>query len=143
MTASDPEDILQSLPDKALGDLAAFLSELSARGSSPHTMRAYRNDLVQMIGFLLTEMPHFDPAEVTTLHLRKFLAYLREQGVSRRTVARKIAAMRSRYSSPASFLAPLVPLNLAGFATASLSLSVSRRVNRFGMTSPAVRLSQT
>ena len=95
MIASNSDDILQSLPDKALGDLAAFLSDLSARGSSPHTMRAYRNDLVQMIGFLLTEMPHFDPAEVTTLHLRKFLAYLREQGVSRRTVARKIAAMRS------------------------------------------------
>ena len=85
----------EDVPDGCLSLLDGFLTELVARGASPHTVRAYRHDLVQFIGWTLAQTQHFEPEQVTMVLLRKFLGFLRETGVSRRTVARKIASMRS------------------------------------------------
>ncbi len=90
---------LGEIPDSSLTDLSAFLSELVARGASEHTVRAYQSDLVQLIAWTLTEMDRFDAAKVDTTLLRKYLAYLRETGATKRTVARKIAATRSFFES--------------------------------------------
>ena len=92
------ETILADIPEGNLSQLGTYLTELAARGSSDHTVRAYQNDLVQLIGWLLTQMEQFDPAAVTTIMLRRYLAYLRETGVSRRTVVRKVASMRSFFA---------------------------------------------
>ena len=92
------DTILADIPDGSLSHLTTYLTELAAKGSSDHTVRAYQSDLVQLIGWLLTQMEHFDPAAVTTVMLRRYLAYLRETGVSRRTVVRKIASMRSFFA---------------------------------------------
>ena len=126
MSKRPPASPLKDIPDSALSHLDRFLTELAAKGSSPHTMRAYGNDISQLIAWTLTEMDRFDPAGVTTLLLRKFLAYLRETGVSRRTVARKIASIRSFFEflrkrgvvedNPASFLRrPKQERRLPGF----------------------------
>ena len=90
---------LGEIPDSSLAELSAFLRELVARGASEHTVRAYQSDLVQFIAWTLTEMDRFDPEKVDTTLLRKYLAYLRETGVTKRTVARKIAAARSFFES--------------------------------------------
>jgi len=95
MGQQDSDTILADIPDGSLSHLTTYLTELAAKGSSDHTVRAYQSDLVQLIGWLLTQMEHFEPAAVTTVMLRRYLAYLRETGVSRRTVVRKIASMRS------------------------------------------------
>ena len=98
MGARHSETILADIPDGSLSQLGAYLTELAAKGSSDHTVRAYQNDLVQLVGWLLTQLDRFDPAAVTTVMLRRYLAYLRETGVSRRTVVRKIASMRSFFA---------------------------------------------
>lgn len=64
------------------------------RNYSPHTLRAYRADLAEFAAFL-EEAGVGGPQAVTHLVLRKLLAQLRSRGVSKRTVARKLAALRS------------------------------------------------
>ncbi|MCC6792023.1 MAG: tyrosine-type recombinase/integrase, partial [Thermomicrobiales bacterium] len=79
-----------------------FLQELeSERGFSANTISAYRNDLVQFIGYL-NEPPASDHqaavgqwAELTDLHLNVYLLHLREREYAASTVARKTAAIKS------------------------------------------------
>ncbi len=76
---------------------ARFLKRIeAARHLSPHTIRAYRNDLQQYLVFIEHDRQP-DPVKVDRLLLRKFLAYLRAAKYSRRTVARKLATLRSFY----------------------------------------------
>ncbi|MFQ5881117.1 MAG: site-specific tyrosine recombinase/integron integrase [Candidatus Methylomirabilales bacterium] len=76
-----------------------YLRELEAEGSSPHTVRNYRTDLAQFIGFLrqtLQATPDAAcPERADPLTVRAFMASLRSRGVSQGTVARKVAALRS------------------------------------------------
>ena len=67
-----------------------------ARGLSPHTLRAYRQDMAQYLTFLEAE-GRPDPVQVDNLLLRKFLARLRAADYARTTVARKLASLRSFY----------------------------------------------
>jgi integrase/recombinase XerD len=71
------------------------------RGFSANTISAYRNDLVQFIGYL-QEPPAEDrtPAiaawtELTDGHLSVYLLFLREREYASSTVARKTAAIKS------------------------------------------------
>ena len=74
-----------------------FLGRLETeKGFSEHTLRAYSTDLRQYLTFLrscgirkLQDVDH--------LAIRKYLAHLRSAEYSRRTVARKLAALRSLY----------------------------------------------
>ena len=67
------------------------------RNYSVHTISSYENDLKQFHEFLLrhleTKKVNLDVVDHTTI--RFFLGDLREQGLSARTVARKLAALRS------------------------------------------------
>ena len=79
--------------------------------ASPMTVRCYRTDLREFEGFLRTglrsyrrggawaEGPSRAPLLTAVDHLmvRAYLAFLSERGVSRATVARKLAALRSFY----------------------------------------------
>jgi len=58
---------------------------------SGHTLRAYRSDLAEFSRFLGGK----SPANVTHLDLRRFLALLNERNAARRTVVRKLGAIRS------------------------------------------------
>ncbi len=71
-----------------------FLSCLrDQRDYSPHTLRAYGRDLEDFLQFVGEE----EVERASGLRIRAFLANLRQRGVSRKTMARKLAALRSFY----------------------------------------------
>lgn len=77
--------------------LAEFLRHLSLeKNASAHTVKSYREDLGQVLGFLREHVgPEIGLGDVTTRHLRTFVAWLHEQGYAKTTVARRLAAVRS------------------------------------------------
>lgn len=77
-------------------DLQGFLKHLSLeRGLAASTLRAYQRDLLQFQAFLYQQIGEADPDRVTPGLLRRFLAYLQERGLSRATLGRKLAALRT------------------------------------------------
>ncbi|MBX5465181.1 MAG: tyrosine recombinase [Clostridia bacterium] len=81
---------------EALEDFRGFLE--AERGYSPHTVRAYTGDVLQCLGALGLEPdePVERLAEVESGRLRAFLGTLSlGEGYARRSVARKLAALRS------------------------------------------------
>ncbi|NTU93947.1 MAG: tyrosine-type recombinase/integrase [Chlorobiaceae bacterium] len=83
--------------------VAAFLSFLeSARSLSPRTLTAYRTDLIQFFSFLrglwnLSESEPLDPGRTEVADVRLFMGRLLEQGIQPRSIARKLAALKSCY----------------------------------------------
>ena len=75
--------------------VAAFLDYLAVeKGASPHTIRGYRADLAQLLGFLrergVAEASLVDPRLV-----RAYLAFLHRRGLSKSSIGRKLASARS------------------------------------------------
>ncbi|MFO0927623.1 MAG: tyrosine recombinase XerC [Gemmataceae bacterium] len=78
--------------------LAEFLRHLGVeKNASEHTVKSYREDLCQAVGFfrerLGVETPR--PTQISTRLLRGYLAWLHEQNYARSTIARRLAAVRS------------------------------------------------
>jgi integrase/recombinase XerC len=71
------------------------------KGSAENTITAYRNDVLDFIVFLTSY--HAEPqglkalARVTTPDMRAFMAHLRAEGASPRSMARKLSAVKSFY----------------------------------------------
>ncbi len=63
------------------------------RGSSVHTVRAYRIDLMDYARWAMRE--HLDPVLVTHKQLRRYLGELDRAQYSRTTINRRLAALRS------------------------------------------------
>ena len=75
-----------------------FLTRLDTeRGASEHTIRAYRRDLEQFIGFM-AEDGKDKVHDVDHLLLRRYLARLRDRGYARSTIARNLASLRSFFT---------------------------------------------
>lgn len=80
--------------------LARWLEvEGAARGRSPHTIRAYRTDLLAFLSFLgsyrgAAALPRDLPV-LTSSEMRAFAASERERGLSARALARRLSAIRS------------------------------------------------
>ncbi len=73
--------------------LAALRDE---RGASAHTLRAYRRELADFVAFLAKELGgDADIASVGHLHIRAYLGVLFEKGLTKTSVARALAAVRS------------------------------------------------
>ncbi|MFQ5521809.1 MAG: site-specific tyrosine recombinase/integron integrase, partial [Candidatus Methylomirabilia bacterium] len=76
-----------------------YIREVEAEGSSPHTVRNYKIDLAQFVTFVRQGHPETREEtlldQVDPLTVRAFMASLRNRGLSRGTVARKVAALRS------------------------------------------------
>ena len=78
-----------------------FLSKLSSRKNlSQHTIIAYRTDLAQFFCFLpqhlgLADLTSFHPEQITMLDVRLFMGALIQQGIQPRSIARKLAALKS------------------------------------------------
>ena len=96
--SATPKDLPGHEPDPAPwweADLFSYLSRLeSQRGLSKHTVAAYRRDLIQF--FRHAEVLGIDSAAgVDRNSIRAFLAHLDGKGYARRSVARKISAVRA------------------------------------------------
>jgi len=82
--------------ERQIGEFLTHLA-LGVR-ASPQTVRCYRTDLREFAQFLKTRLfsgRPAAPAEVDHLAIRAYLSFLHERGVSRSTVARKLASVRS------------------------------------------------
>ena len=73
--------------------LLDFGRELERRGSSRHTVRAYRNDLAELSEW--ASRLGKEPGGLAYRDLRSYAAALSERGLARTSVARKLAAVRS------------------------------------------------
>jgi integrase/recombinase XerC len=78
--------------------LADFLLHLGLeKNASPQTVKAYREDLTQALGFVReqTKQSSTSPADWNLRTLRLLLSWLHGQGYAKRTVARRLAAVRT------------------------------------------------
>jgi integrase/recombinase XerC len=76
--------------------LAEFLRHLALeRNASEHTVKSYREDLTQALGFFTEKLGTTAPERLTTRVLRAYLAWLHEAGYAKTTIARRVAAVRS------------------------------------------------
>lgn len=64
---------------------------------SAHTIVAYNTDLVQFIQFMNKSNEGFEFKKVTSKHVRNWIISLMEDGVSARSINRKIATLKSFY----------------------------------------------
>jgi integrase/recombinase XerC len=86
--------VVPAHPEVAKG-IKKFLDALSGeRNASAHTMRAYSNELCRFAEYLGPELRWRDVDHVT---IRGFLSHLHAQGLSKVSVARALAALRSLY----------------------------------------------
>src|SRR5690242_9041673 len=88
MTQANPSK--RTLIEKAVDE---FLRSLRERNASAHTIKAYTNDLQMFADYV-------GPAtwaRIDHLRIRGFLAHLYERGLSKASVARTLAAVRSLY----------------------------------------------
>jgi site-specific recombinase XerD len=76
-------------------DLATFDASLLARGMAEKTRRAYGVDLQQLADWAGRQ--DIDPRTIDHRVLRRFAGVLSERGMSRSTIARKLASIRGFY----------------------------------------------
>ncbi|MFQ5897938.1 MAG: site-specific tyrosine recombinase/integron integrase [Candidatus Methylomirabilia bacterium] len=106
--------------------IAGFVDYLAGeRGASAHTLRSYRSDLVEFEGFLAhSRIPGLE--QVDGRAIRAYLAWLHGRRLGRRSIARKLATLRSWFRfltrrgvlrrNPARDVgSPKIPARLPGF----------------------------
>lgn len=64
---------------------------------SPYTIRSYKNDLQQFRIFCEENYKEFNPITVDHKIIRKWIVFLMENGISSRTIGRKLSALKSFY----------------------------------------------
>jgi integrase/recombinase XerD len=95
---------------------------------SQNSVAAYINDITKLIQFLDKNFPKLSPDKVKLMHLKQFVEWLNENGVSPRTQARTISGIKSFYkyllieekisSDPTSLLeSPKIGRKLPGVLT--------------------------
>jgi integrase/recombinase XerC len=98
---SEVEKHLEFAEQRTPSSLAALVDEYlrmlgNERGSSEHTLRAYRRELMNFavyMGELHAEVGSVD--QIDHLHIRSYLGALMQRGLSKASTARALAAIRS------------------------------------------------
>lgn len=88
----------QTAPEPLLARLVEeYLSVLqNERGSSQHTLRAYRRELMSFAGYMSKHQAAIASADqIDHLHIRTYLGALLQHGLSKASAARALAAIRS------------------------------------------------
>lgn len=65
------------------------------KNASEHTVTAYRKDLEDFFAYLSEHQ--IDPVKVDHLVVRRYMAELQQQGISKNSIARKMSSLRSYY----------------------------------------------
>src|SRR5664279_2218874 len=73
--------------------VAPFIRSLQERNASPHTIKAYRTDLAQFADYVGPQSWR----DIDHVLIRGYLSSLYERGLSKTSVARALAALRSLY----------------------------------------------
>lgn len=100
------------------------------RGSSPHTIKAYTEDLYEFQSF-----SNKNPKDIDNLDIRSFLASLHHKKLKKSSISRKLATIRSYFkylhkegyvtSNPARLVStPKIPKNLPKFLTVDETFSL-------------------
>lgn len=79
-------------------EMAAYLHHLAVeKNSSAHTIKSYREDLEQAIGYFKQQLggEAAGVAQISTRLVRSWLAWLHDQKYAKSTIARRLAAVRS------------------------------------------------
>lgn len=114
-----PKEVMDAAPERAQTEpslsaatndvLNGFLQHLKlAKNAASHTVRAYRADIVQFLGFVEGH-PDLGPGALNNVergHLREFLAGLQQGDYARTSLARKLASIRafSRWAVRQAFM---------------------------------------
>jgi integrase/recombinase XerC len=86
------------MPETTAPCLLEFMDHLRyEKRYSTHTVRAYADDLHQCIDFLRVQFEEEDLRKAAPAFIRSWLASLREEGITARSVNRKISSLRSYY----------------------------------------------
>src|SRR5688500_16289242 len=62
---------------------------------STHTVRSYHDDLVQFSDYMVTAFGGMELGEISPAIVRSWLASLKEEGLSSRSITRKISTLKS------------------------------------------------
>ncbi|MCK0191298.1 tyrosine-type recombinase/integrase [Arenibacter sp. F20364] len=78
--------------------IASFISYLSLeKNYSPHTTKAYQNDIIEFENFCKQQFALDDIVQVSYSLIRSWIVALVDSGVSNRSVNRKIASLKAYY----------------------------------------------
>jgi integrase/recombinase XerC len=78
--------------------LQAFLDYLAfEKRFSPHTVRAYAEDLSQFLAFTEERFDSLDLLAMAPVHIRSWMASLAESGIKSRSINRKLSCLKSFY----------------------------------------------
>ena len=104
--------------------LSPFIDYLSLeRNYSKHTITAYKNDLTTFLDFVALTFSEEKPEEVNYSMVRSWIVSLVEQGVSNRSINRKISSLKTYYK----FLLKTEQVDVSPLAKHK-SLKVSKKV---------------
>lgn len=77
-------------------NLLSFIDYLKfEKRYSQHTIRAYEDDLVQFFDYLEIKLGISNATEIQSSFIRSWLASMKEEGISSRSIARKISTLKS------------------------------------------------
>jgi integrase/recombinase XerC len=93
---------------------------------SRHTLRAYTDDLHQFRDFLLLSFDIQTASEIASVHVRSWMAALKESGITARSINRKLSTLKSFFK----YLVRVGQLEQSPLATV-ISPKVSKRLPAF------------
>lgn len=84
------------MSDQVLPVIQPFLDSIKfEKRYSPHTIRSYQDDLIQFFVYLQSQFGEIDLAGISSSFVRSWLASLKDQKLTSKSIARKISTLKS------------------------------------------------